>query len=533
MDNFLNKTINGYKILSYINKGKSGAVYRAVDDKGNPVAFKLFFEEIVNKFGHEIQEERILQELSLKDHTIQGLVKILEGGTYIEDSQTFHFVVMELIEGKNLKVYIDTENYDEDFIKKVLSTILEVSEKLIEKGLAHRDIKPENIMITLNSEVILMDLGVLKPIGHFRTDNESIEKQFLATLRYAPPELLFREEEDNISGWRAINYYQIGGVLHDLLMKKELFSGVSPYTNLVKAIEHDVPEITSGNYSTRLVSLTKCLLVKDQSTRLRLANADNIKSYLQYSDSTDEFEEELNKSKAINSSHQLEIEEIKRHQKTREELVNKRRELLQQVKGRIMLAVDVLKEKEVISAYNIGTEFKFESDIEKNTQGSLSITNIPFRITKDLSHGFPNAFYFSIGIAVNNESITEIKAVAFFGNSTLKENMSDFQSMILQALNPNKKIGTQIFGAAITPVFKRSENLVTKVDSINLFEGVFSNDELFQKDITIKVLKLLNKAKEIGKTETEIELKQQKEMVLGNRSGYVSYGRKITFINSI
>jgi serine/threonine protein kinase len=223
--------IEGISINSFIDNGKSAAVYRGTKNS-SLYAVKIFDNELLDKYGIEIQQMRIDRELDLKNHGIDNLVKILGGGHTTIKQNEYYYLIMEYIEGVNLKKYIGQNIITLEFITKVVDTLVVISEKLLQKNLAHRDIKPENIMVSKKGEIILMDLGVLLIIGNpSMTDIE--QKQFLGTLRYAPPEFLTRKENNSIDGWRAVNIYQIGAVLHDLIMKKELFSDIEPYANLV------------------------------------------------------------------------------------------------------------------------------------------------------------------------------------------------------------------------------------------------------------------------------------------------------------
>lgn len=188
------KLIDDYTIEQLINNGKSAAVFKACKD-GKFYAFKIFDNDVIERFGHEIQQKRIDQEIGLKGHIINNLVKIFDGGKTKIDDEDHYYLVMEYIEGKNLKEYIQTETYTDKFISKVLETLIRVTEELIRISLAHRDIKPENIMVNEDNEIILMDLGVLKLIGATSFSDED-EKQFMGTLRYAPPEFLMRNNEE-------------------------------------------------------------------------------------------------------------------------------------------------------------------------------------------------------------------------------------------------------------------------------------------------------------------------------------------------
>jgi serine/threonine protein kinase len=215
--------IEGIIIDSLIDNGKSAAVFLGKKDKIQ-YAVKVFDNEIVERFGDDIQQQRQNLELSLKNHNINNLVKIIGGGRISIKEIEHFYLIMEYINGTNLKKYIKINTISPDFVIKVINILVDVSENLLKHDppLAHRDIKPENIMISENQDVILMDMGVLKIIGDPSMSDVG-RKQFLGTLRYAPPEFLTREENNTIEGWRAVNIYQIGAVLHDLITKRELF----------------------------------------------------------------------------------------------------------------------------------------------------------------------------------------------------------------------------------------------------------------------------------------------------------------------
>jgi serine/threonine protein kinase len=139
-------------------------------------------------------------------------------------------------------------------------------------GLVHRDIKPANVMVSEDfSSVKLMDLGVMRPIDAAASNvTDETARPFIGTLRYRSPEFLMREEENSPEGWRAITFYQLGGVLHDMIMRRELFSEFSePFARLVKAVQEQIPTIDAPDVHTDLFLLARNCLVKDPTTRLK------------------------------------------------------------------------------------------------------------------------------------------------------------------------------------------------------------------------------------------------------------------------
>ena len=62
----IGRPFGDYMILEYLNNGKSAAVFKGTDKANNIVAIKIFDNELVSKYGDEIQLKRINQEISLK-----------------------------------------------------------------------------------------------------------------------------------------------------------------------------------------------------------------------------------------------------------------------------------------------------------------------------------------------------------------------------------------------------------------------------------------------------------------------------------
>ncbi len=184
--------IKGYTINSILGYGKSAVVFRS-DQDGNSVAIKIFDNEIIEKYGDETEKARVDHELKLIDHKINNLVNILDGGSISNKSDKYYFIIMEFINGITLKEYIINKGaQDEECIKNTFNILFNVTEELLKIGVVHRDIKPENIMINDKNDLVLMDLGVMKVIDDPTITDILGNKPFFGTLRYAPPEYLFR-----------------------------------------------------------------------------------------------------------------------------------------------------------------------------------------------------------------------------------------------------------------------------------------------------------------------------------------------------
>lgn len=282
------RVVNGWLVNDYIDCGKSALVLRA-ERAGVSGAIKIFDRELIERFGREVQAERIKREMGLIGKTHPHLIEILDGGYCAEFD--VHFVVMNFFAGTNLAKVRDRVPHDR--VRLLISQVAAAAKFLEELNLVHRDIKPENIGIDVElKHAVLLDLGVIRPIGTDPVTDAEATKVFIGTLQYSSPEFLLREEVDSVDGWRALTFYQLGGVLHDLIMRKPLFhASASPFVKLANAVQHETPLVESATVPIDLVELTRNCLVKPPALRLQLVDWKNFDSNPVRSSPVDEIKE--------------------------------------------------------------------------------------------------------------------------------------------------------------------------------------------------------------------------------------------------
>ena len=105
-------------------------------------------------------------------------------------------------------------------------------------------------------------------------DDITTATSFLGTTRYSSPEYLLREgEEESTDGWRALTFYQLGGLLHDMIMRRRLFDEIdAPPARLTDAVRYEDPLIESDEVPSRLVGMARSCLQKDWKLRLKLTS---------------------------------------------------------------------------------------------------------------------------------------------------------------------------------------------------------------------------------------------------------------------
>jgi serine/threonine protein kinase len=260
----------GWEGPEYIDHGNSAAVYRVVHPEYGRAALKVYDPVFFEGENALIESNRVALQEELKGHGHPNLIEILETAEVSEFGTWY--LLMEFCPWASLEKRL--ADVPDDRIHHLLKQLTEAVRFLETKGLVHRDIKPANIVVSPDFDSLkLLDLGVLRKIAPEEgsgTDSDE-KKRFIATAQYSPPEYLTREELPGAKGFTAINVYQIGAVLHDLIMKDQLFREDADTQNkyiLYKAVTGKKPRIANPNVSVRLIGLCAQALDKDPARRV-------------------------------------------------------------------------------------------------------------------------------------------------------------------------------------------------------------------------------------------------------------------------
>ncbi len=254
----------GFRLDKAIGTGATAGVYRAVNDDGVVAAVKIYEAQFAD-------EERLRRELSLHGHDCPHLVRIYGGGRTALEETELRYLVMEFIDGKELaQVRKSKAPIPDAEIRRLLRQLCIACLYLHERDLCHRDIKPQNIKLRSNGELVLLDMGVLRPAGDSDLTQEG---RNIATRRYSPPELQHRREDSSRDGLEAVTVYQVGAVLYELIQRTKLFANVPdhPDATLSRAIDTEIPRFVGAESTgADLREATLRCLVKHPAGRPKL-----------------------------------------------------------------------------------------------------------------------------------------------------------------------------------------------------------------------------------------------------------------------
>lgn len=266
------RTLAGrYAISEYLGQGGMSTVYRGTDTKlGRQVAIKVMR---ANLAGDEQFRTRFRQEAQAASRLAHpSIVRVLDAGDDLiqtgEGPQRLPFIVMEFVDGQNLRELTDEGRLSESEACRVVDAVLGALEYSHRAGIVHRDIKPANIMITRTGQVKVMDFGIARAVS----DTSSTVQQttaILGTAAYFSPEQAKGETVDI-----RTDLYSTGVLLYELLTGDVPFRGD---TAVAVAYQHvserpQPPSERNPEISPELDRVVLHALAKDRARRFQTAS---------------------------------------------------------------------------------------------------------------------------------------------------------------------------------------------------------------------------------------------------------------------
>lgn len=221
-----------YKLIDERGRGSFATVYVARDTKDNRIyAVKVMHIELANDgdlLARFQREAHIL--LNLSDPHI---VRIVDYG----EDNSMHFIVMDYIDGQNLKYHTLTHGSLEP--SRALNYAQQIAEGLdtaFKHGVVHRDIKPQNILINTKGVVKITDFGLARSRETVTLTQSNV---FMGTAYYISPE----QAESGRSADTRSDLYSVAAVLFEMLAGHPPFEGDTAVDIVMKHMNEKVPSI--------------------------------------------------------------------------------------------------------------------------------------------------------------------------------------------------------------------------------------------------------------------------------------------------
>ena len=259
----LPERIGKYEIIKEVGRGSTGSVYLSHDPYyGRDVAIKVYNFEA----NDDPEKARVARKMFLSEAHMVGMLQhpnILpifdageEGGHY--------YIVTEFVHGaRTLAAYCKPDNLLR--IDDVVELVYKAAKALSYahgRGVIHRDIKPSNVMLTVESDLRVIDFGIA-----IVADSEISRIEGIA----GSPSYMSPEQVQSLDITNRTDLYALGALMYELLTGYRPFRGGN-LTKLLHQIVYATPppiHTLRAEVPEELESVVAIAMHKDPDKRYR------------------------------------------------------------------------------------------------------------------------------------------------------------------------------------------------------------------------------------------------------------------------
>ena len=257
-------TVSHYRITGKLGTGGMGVVYEAEDARlRRKVALKFLPDDLAGDADAVRRFRREAETIATLNHA--RICAVYD----IDEHDGHAFIVMERVDGVNLKTFMSRRTLTTADIVAIALQIAGALEAAHEKGIVHRDIKPGNVLINERGEVKVLDFGLARRFKTIDTDELGLEGSTipgrpLGTANYMAPERILQLPLDPRS-----DLFSLGVVIYEMATGRLPFAGASPSETVSNVLDKDpVPLKTlAPQHPKRLETIVIRLLAKKTSER--------------------------------------------------------------------------------------------------------------------------------------------------------------------------------------------------------------------------------------------------------------------------
>jgi serine/threonine-protein kinase len=252
-----------YRLISQHGSGGMAVIYKAVDEAlGRNVAVKILRPSLTVDPSFVVRFQNEARSIANLSHP--NIVTVHDVGS---EGQT-HYIVMEFIEGQDLKKIIRTHGALN--VNRALLYAIGICAGIgyaHRAGIVHADIKPQNILITKDDIVKITDFGIAQAL----TDTQPMQRQ---SVVWGSPHYFAPEQARGERPSAASDVYAIGIVIFEMLTGRLPFTGADQQQLAMAHIRERVPLATEFNPGVpeALAKVVFKVMSKEPKDRYRMAD---------------------------------------------------------------------------------------------------------------------------------------------------------------------------------------------------------------------------------------------------------------------
>jgi serine/threonine protein kinase len=257
-----NRILNSrYRLLERIGAGGMSVVYKAQDlALGRLVAIKVLHESLTGDSAFLERFRREARAAASLSHP--NVVTVHDVG---QDGDR-HYIVMELVEGDDLKAII--RRWAPLPLEKALDLTVQICQGVgyaHRAGFVHCDVKPQNVLVTSGGRAMVADFGIARVISEATMSRSD--------LNWGTPHYFSPEQAAGEPATPSSDVYAIGVMLFEMLTGRLPFEAESPAALALMHIREDPPLVTDLRPSvpTPVAKIVQKVLAKEPSARYRTA----------------------------------------------------------------------------------------------------------------------------------------------------------------------------------------------------------------------------------------------------------------------
>lgn len=255
--------LNGrYRLSAQQGSGGMAVIYKAQDMAlGRTVAVKILRPTLTNDPSFVARFRNEARSVANLMHP--NIVTIHDFGN---DGPT-HYIVMEFIEGQDLKKIIKAEGALP--IDRAINLGIQICAGIgfaHRAGLVHADVKPQNILVKTDDTVKVTDFGIAQALSDTQPERQAVV--------WGSPHYFSPEQARGERPTPASDVYSIGIVLFELLTGRLPFVGADQQALALAHLRDPIPLVTDFNPAVpeSLARIIYKTMSKEPANRYRLAD---------------------------------------------------------------------------------------------------------------------------------------------------------------------------------------------------------------------------------------------------------------------